>query len=425
MSDPNPLAALVRRLNPGHADVPDAELLDRFARSADQAAFELLVWRHGAMVWGVCRRVLGPDRAAAEDACQAAFVALARHAARLCGRRAVGAWLHRVAVRASIDLGRVAARQRHADSPDAPARDPDPSRQASDREVREVLDTGLNHLPDKLRVPFVLCELEGRTNAEAAALLGCPVGTVESRLTRARQRLRDWLTARGVVPAVATAAVALPECTRAALVRAADPLHPSAAVKALAARAIPPTVSAKARAVAAGLVLAVGAVGLALAQEPGRGGNNREPEAPKKAAPVPRRAETKEAAIKAMQERLQGAWKCLALHSVGVKSEPDLTLTIKGNTWETNLAGTVYQSGTFKLNDLDANPKQIEWVVAYSVPVGDKGKTMHGIFMLDGDSLISVHSDAAVYPRPQVFFTEPNDGCFAAMYKRVDPKKDR
>jgi RNA polymerase sigma factor (sigma-70 family) len=270
--DPNPLAALVRRLNPGPADVPDADLLDRFVRSADQAAFELLVWRHGAMVWGACRRVLGPDRAAAEDACQAAFVALARHAARLRGRGAVGAWLHRVAVRASIDLGRAAARQRSADYPDPPARDPDPFRQASDREVRALLDTGLDRLPDKLRVPFVLCELEGRSNAEAAAALGCPVGTVESRLTRARHRLREFLTARGVVPAVAAAAAAVPEPTRAAMARAADPLYPSAAVKALAARAIPPAVSAKARAVlAAGLVLAAGALGLGvvLAQDPG------------------------------------------------------------------------------------------------------------------------------------------------------------
>jgi hypothetical protein len=119
----------------------------------------------------------------------------------------------------------------------------------------------------------VLCELEGRTNAEAAAAIGCPVGTIESRLTRARQRLRDWLTAHGVVPAVATAAVALPESTRAALVRAADPATPSASVKALAARAVPPALFAKGRAaVAAGLVLVLGAVGLgvALAQEPVR-----------------------------------------------------------------------------------------------------------------------------------------------------------
>jgi uncharacterized protein (TIGR03067 family) len=151
----------------------------------------------------------------------------------------------------------------------------------------------------------------------------------------------------------------------------------------------------------------------------------RQPATPEKAAPVPKQAEAKEAAIKAMQERLQGTWKCLALHSGGVKSELDLTFTIKGNTWETKLDGRVYQSGTFKLTDLDASPKQIEWVIAFSVPAGDQDKTMHGIFMLDGDSLICVQSDAAVYPRPQVFFTEPNDGCFAAMFKRADPKKDR
>jgi RNA polymerase sigma factor (sigma-70 family) len=269
--DPNPLAALVRRVNPGPGDVPDAELLDRFVRSADQAAFELLVWRHGAMVWGVCRRMLDPDRAAAEDACQAAFAALARHAPRLRGRAAVGAWLHRVAVRASIDLGRIAARRAPADHPDPPARDPDPARLAGDRELRSALDAGLNHLPDKLRVPFVLCELEGRTNAEAAAALGCPVGTVESRLTRARQRLRGWLTARGVVPGVAAAAVVLPESTRAALVRAADQSQLTATVRAVAARAIPRTITTHVRVLTAvGLVLAAGALGLAMptGQEP-------------------------------------------------------------------------------------------------------------------------------------------------------------
>src|SRR5689334_17408056 len=111
MPSPNSLVALVRRVNPCSADVPDAELLDRFVRSADQAAFELLVWRHGAMVWGVCRRILDPDRAAAEDACQATFVALVKHAARLRGRAAVAAWLHRVAIRASIDLRRIATRR--------------------------------------------------------------------------------------------------------------------------------------------------------------------------------------------------------------------------------------------------------------------------------------------------------------------------
>src|SRR6187401_2150974 len=94
------LAALVRRMTPDS----DGELIERFARSADQAAFELLVWRHGAMVWSACRRMLAPDYHAAEDACQAAFVALALHAVRLRNCGAVAAWLHRVAVRAGLDL---------------------------------------------------------------------------------------------------------------------------------------------------------------------------------------------------------------------------------------------------------------------------------------------------------------------------------
>jgi DNA-directed RNA polymerase specialized sigma24 family protein len=106
-----PLAGLVRRVTPGPEAVSDAELLDRFTRSADQAAFELLVWRHGAMVWGVCRRMLDPDRDAAEDACQATFLVLARKAARVCWHDVSG-WLaaaaHRLAVRARA--GRTSSR---------------------------------------------------------------------------------------------------------------------------------------------------------------------------------------------------------------------------------------------------------------------------------------------------------------------------
>src|SRR5262245_57458985 len=101
---PAPLAALVRRATLDPGAVTDADLLERFVRSADQAAFELLVWRHGAMVWGACRRILFPDRAAAEDACQTCFAALVVHAGRIRDRSALAAWLHRVAVRASLDI---------------------------------------------------------------------------------------------------------------------------------------------------------------------------------------------------------------------------------------------------------------------------------------------------------------------------------
>lgn len=264
MSAP-PLAALARRVTSGSETVPDAELLDRFVRAADQAAFELLVWRHGGMVWGVCRRILSPDHDAAEDACQAAFVALASHAARLRDRHAVAAWLHRVAVRASLD--RIAVRRATLPLSDDRPELLDPAQQpvheVVSREVRRLLDDGLNRLPEKLRLPFVLCELEGWSNAEAATALSCPVGTIESRLARARQRLRDWLTARGVAPAVVVATVALPESARAAMVMAGVPGMVSVAVRALAARAIPPAISANLRTlVAVGVVLVACAAGL-------------------------------------------------------------------------------------------------------------------------------------------------------------------
>lgn len=261
-----PLVALVRRVAPDADAVPDPDLLDRFARAGDQAAFELLVWRHGAMVWAACRR-LAPDHGAAEDAAQVTFAALAAHAGRLRDRTAVAAWLHRVAVRAALEL-RTTPRPSsvYPEFADPPARGPDPARAAADREVRALLDVGLNRLPDKLRVPFVLCELEGRSNAEAAVALGCPVGTVESRLTRARQRLRTWLAARGVLPAVvATGAVAVPEAVHAAMLRAADPTRLSAVVRSATARAVPSLVSAKVRAaLAVGIVLTACAVGLGL-----------------------------------------------------------------------------------------------------------------------------------------------------------------
>src|SRR5262249_53748717 len=138
---------------------------------------------------------------------------------------------------------------------------------AADREVRGLIDAGLNRLPDRLRVPFVLCELEGWTNAEAAAVLGCPVGTVESRLTRARHRLRGWLTVRGVTPAIA-----LPAGVRRAMVRAAARGGAVApAVRALADRAVPMALAAKLRALAAVVVgvMAVAAVGFGLAGSDG------------------------------------------------------------------------------------------------------------------------------------------------------------
>jgi len=136
---------------------------------------------------------------------------------------------------------------------------------------------------------------------------------------------------------------------------------------------------------------------------------------PKNADPEAKQAQAKEAASKAMQERLQGTWKCVSVHMNGEKSVSDVIHTIKGDRWESKLDGRVIESGTFKLVDLDASPKQIDQV---EVVVADERlgkKTFKGIFMLDGDSLIMCFSPDA---RPKGFFTERGDACIAVQLKR-------
>jgi uncharacterized protein (TIGR03067 family) len=149
-------------------------------------------------------------------------------------------------------------------------------------------------------------------------------------------------------------------------------------------------------------------------------------DSPKGADPEAKQVGAKDAAAKAMRERLQGTWKCVSMQHGGVRSEPDLTHMIKGNTWETRLDGRVVQSGTFKLVDIDASPKQIDSVITYAEAevVGDrKGKKCEGIFMLEGDSLLMCASDDADKDqRPRVFFTQEGDGCHAVQLKRVVSK---
>jgi DNA-directed RNA polymerase specialized sigma24 family protein/WD40 repeat protein len=207
--EPDLAATLTRFAAPG---VPDAELLRRFTDTRDEAAFELLVWRHGGMVLGTCRRVLGRS-ADAEDAFQATFLALARRAASVRCSASLPGWLHRVALRAALRLRagpRPALPLPDVAAPVAPLPD----------DTAVVLDEEIGRLPDKLRIAFVLCELEGLTDSEAAVQLGCPKGTVLSRLARARARLRARLTRRGLALAATGALVGRPAVLGAARVAA-------------------------------------------------------------------------------------------------------------------------------------------------------------------------------------------------------------
>src|SRR5262249_11092076 len=140
--------------------VSDTQLLERFVRRRDEAAFELLVWRHGKMVLGTCRRLLR-DAHEAEDAFQACFVALARRGGSINPRAAGGGWLHKVAYRLALGAKSRRARRDAREQPlgdRAPAAGaPDPAAEAARREVQRALGDEVGRLPDKYRVPFVLC----------------------------------------------------------------------------------------------------------------------------------------------------------------------------------------------------------------------------------------------------------------------------
>ena len=197
---------------PGDA-VADAELLRRYATSRDSAAFELLVRRHADAIWNACSRVLRND-ADADDAFQATFLVLAKKAGSVRGASA-GAWLHRVAVNVALKLRRTRSVSDGVDLTQTPSLTLRVRPEIEDDFA--VVHEELARLPERYRLPVVLCDLEGHTHAEAAKLLGWPVGSVSGRLSRAHAILRDRLGRRGF------AAVALSTCAAPSSVVSAVP----------------------------------------------------------------------------------------------------------------------------------------------------------------------------------------------------------
>jgi len=209
----------------------DGQLLERFLACRDERAFQILLERHGRMVLGTCHAIL-KDPHEAEDAFQATFLVFVHKAASIRGRDSLGGWLHRVAyniaLQANLDnVKRKAEEQRvseltsttTASSPEDPL-------------LRSLVQVEVGRLPEKFRLPLVLCDLEGLSREEAARQLHWTEGMVRGRLAQARERLRARLSRRGIPLSAAAlgaclsqeAVAAVPEAWILATARAAHAL---------------------------------------------------------------------------------------------------------------------------------------------------------------------------------------------------------
>jgi RNA polymerase sigma-70 factor (ECF subfamily) len=182
----------------------DRQLLERYVAHGDEGAFTTLVRRHAVSVLRACRRVL-PHLADAEDVSQQTFVLLARRSRSIAWRASIRGWLCAVARRQALHARSALARSRRREelrglfnadgylnrSAESALAD------AARRELRSVVVSELDQLPEKYRAPAILCYLEGKTNQEAARLLGWPAGSMSRRLARARSLLHDRLTRKG------------------------------------------------------------------------------------------------------------------------------------------------------------------------------------------------------------------------------------
>jgi RNA polymerase sigma factor (sigma-70 family) len=422
-----PLLTFIRRLATSHgpSDVADGELLRRFAVRREESAFVALMQRHGPMVLGVCQSILreGQD---AEDAFQATFLVLVRKAGAIGKPASVASWLHGVAYRLATRVRAEAARRRARERQAVPMSSREPQEEVVWRDLRPLLHEEVARLPARYRLPFVLCYLDGKTNEEAADLLGLPRGTVLSRLSRARERLRGRLTRRGLTltggvlaallaqnTAGATVPAALAENTvRAALTFAAGPGAVGSVAAPVAAYAngmLRAAFMARLRltaVIALAIALAGAGAGRLAYQARTAGGAAAGPPTPvpwedlrSKAQAPGRRAEDR--------DWIQGAWRVTAAEQRGRSLDvlKDRRLIFTDDRF-TLSAGDGEARGVIPRAALEGN-FTLEPGGPGRVDLIDQGWRLQGIYALEGESLRLCLSEANAKWRPTDFTTNP------------------
>jgi RNA polymerase sigma factor (sigma-70 family) len=383
----------------------DAALLTRFASSGDGRAFATLVERYGGMVLGVCRRTSGHEQDA-EDAFQATFLVLARKATAIRRRESIGPWLYGVATRVGRKAREVSSRRQ---SRETTLGDALPAGLLTDEadELRPILDEAISRLPARFLRPIVLCYFQGQSTEAAARTLGCPKGTVLSRLARARDRLRSQLIRRGVtLSAAAVTAVLTAQAT------AAVPLPLAYSTIQSATPAAAGTVSAQAAALAKGVLTAMwvakvvrlAAVTAAVVLA-GAGLIATQAWADKPPA------------TEAKSDKLEGTWQVTTFikdGNEGPKEDAEATKLVLSGESFTLIHREEKVTGKFK-----ADPSQKPATFDIEVTEGDKaGESQMGIYELNGDTLTicTAHKGS---PRPTKFESTAGSSQNLVTLKRV------
>jgi RNA polymerase sigma factor (sigma-70 family) len=402
----------------GADELTDEVLLERYTTRREEAAFAALVRRHSPMVLGVCRRVLHHEQDA-EDAFQAVFCVLARKAGSIAKRAAVGAWLYAVACRIARKARARRGRQpvSQSDLPDIPAAEGSP--EWAWKELRPILDAEVSSLPKKCRQAFILCYLEGLTNEQAAAQLGCPPGTVRSGLARARELLADRLTRRGLALSAGLLATALSQHAMAAVSagQAETVVHvglryaagqPVGEGVATLANGFLKTLLRARLAIILGLVSAVVVVVVVVCllwyRPWGAGARN-----------TPARAPTVAPTVEAEREKLQGTWQMVSMEQAGLRAQAnqnpaDMGFRFTGGQWAMLVQGN--QGKWTPLMPFTLDPSQEPKAIDLTVVPGPNKQTFLGIYQVDGDSLTLCLSFVPAEnggKRPTVFHTRPSD----------------
>jgi RNA polymerase sigma factor (sigma-70 family) len=420
------LNRLGRLVGDGTELVSDADLLRRYVHTRDGTAFAALVRRHGPMVFGVCRRTLGHMHDA-EDAFQATFLVLARKA-RGVRPDEVSRWLYGVAVRvankarirrkpAPVELSEIAA----------PAVAPAP-------DWLPLLDAALTRLPDRYRRPILLCDLQGRTRAEAAAELGIAEGTLSSRLARARAKLRSKLIQRGVVPTIAFAAAMQAEPVPAALVESTLSVGASTAARQLAEGVVRSMFFAKLTTLVASTACVLGAVTLGIIAVPGAGADPaaQSKSDPKAKEPPPKAKDDVKPTTTALpdMERIRGTWEIVEVPR-WVGDKPDVKkLFGQTITFESDRVTTSLFPGQNKSYRLDPgwDPKRLDFILRDGL--GGEPSLIEGvldvpkeinvpaIYRFDGDKLRLGIGSSSKNVRPESFDLRARDALFTELILR-------